>query len=132
MADVPSNAGPLVMVVDDDEDIRTTVSEILEREGYRVVGFGDGRAAMTYLPGRKPPGLILLDLMMPDMNGWQFRAEQVLNPALAAIPVVVITASGPTEDSIDLGVSVLAKPFESDALLAVVRRHLRPGGSQNH
>src|SRR5262245_41578903 len=121
--DAEPTAGPLVMVIDDDEDIRVALVDILESEGYRVVTAGNGRAALGYLSQRELPQLILLDLMMPDVNGWQFRAEQMMNPALASIPVIVITAAGLPNGASDLGAEVISKPFDVHDVVAAVRRH---------
>jgi CheY-like chemotaxis protein len=82
-----------VLVVEDDRDIRESVVEILTDEGYDVSAAGDGRQALDLLETAAPrPNLILLDLMMPVMNGFQFREEQLKRPELAAIPVLVVTA----------------------------------------
>jgi CheY-like chemotaxis protein len=119
-------AGQLVMVIDDDEDIRAGLSGLLEADGFRVVAFGDGKQGLAYLSDGELPCLILLDLMMPVMDGWRFRIEQVMNPALASVPVIVITAGGTAGQGPDLGVEVVAKPFDSAVLMAMVRRHCGP------
>jgi CheY-like chemotaxis protein len=116
-----------ILVVEDDADIREALIGILEDEGYRVDGVGNGREALEHLAAGPRPALILLDLMMPVMNGWQFRAAQKLDPTLADIPVVVISADGNVRqkaDSLD-AVGVLKKPVELDTLLAVVARYCR-------
>jgi CheY-like chemotaxis protein len=82
-----------ILVVEDDLDIRESVVEILEDEGHVVTAAADGREALDRLQiASPPPDLILLDLMMPVMNGYQFREEQLQLPAFAAIPVLVVTA----------------------------------------
>jgi CheY-like chemotaxis protein len=124
--DVAPKSGPLVMVIDDDEDIRASLSGLLEDAGFRVVGFGDGKQGLAYLADGELPCLILLDLMMPVMDGWRFRVEQVMNPALASVPVIVITAGGTAARGADLGVEVVAKPFDAALLMAMVRRHCAP------
>jgi CheY-like chemotaxis protein len=84
-----------VLVIDDDADIRDVLAEVLEENGYTVSTASNGREALERLrAGASPPSFILLDVMMPIMDGWQFRAEQVRDPTLASIPVVVITAVG--------------------------------------
>src|SRR5690242_12282079 len=82
----------LVLVVDDDREIRSALAEVLEDSEYEVLQAANGLEALEHL-GRceLPPFLILLDVMMPKMNGWEFRREQLTRPALAAIPVVVIS-----------------------------------------
>src|SRR5690349_16993945 len=90
--------GRRVLVVDDDADIRETVSLILEDEGYEVQSAQDGAAALGVLRAGPLPDVILLDLMMPVMNGWQFREQQTRDPRLAAIPVVVLSADSSLRD----------------------------------
>jgi DNA-binding response OmpR family regulator len=82
-----------VLVVEDDRDIRESVVEVLQDAGYTVSAAADGRQALDLLAAASPrPDLILLDLMMPVMNGFQFRQEQLKCEELAAIPVLVVTA----------------------------------------
>ena len=114
-----------LMIIDDDDDLRDSLADILADVGYEVAAFGDARKALTALENGLTPFLILLDLMMPGMSGWEFRAAQLENAKLARIPVVVVTAAtsvrveGPT-----LGdVPVVHKPFALDTLLPVVAQH---------
>src|SRR5262245_34872901 len=81
-----------VLIVDDDYDIRATLHEILSDEGYDVASSANGFEALQALRSGTAPCLILLDLMMPVMDGWQFRAQQLSDPTLASIPVVVLSA----------------------------------------
>jgi CheY-like chemotaxis protein len=82
-----------ILVVEDDPDIRESVVEILEDDGHVVTSAGDGREALDVLQSASPaPDLILLDLMMPVMSGYQFREEQLKLPAFASIPVLIVTA----------------------------------------
>lgn len=116
-----------ILVVEDDTDIREALMGVLEEEGYDVVGAGNGREALDALREGPRPALILLDLMMPFMNGWQFRAEQKLDANLSEIPVVVVSADanvGQKAASLE-AVGHLKKPVELDALLAVVARFAR-------
>ena len=113
------------MVVEDDYPIRETLRELLEDEGYRVVPASNGAEALTRLRrAEAPPKLILLDLMMPVMDGWEFRKAIAGDPQLSAIPVIVISA----DHALDRAVSSmrvqgwLAKPFELRQLLAEVGR----------
>src|SRR5262245_15625503 len=112
---------PLIMVIDDDQSIRSALSDLLEGEGYRVLTAADGGQALAHLSMETLPDLILLDLMMPVVDGWRFRAAQMLNPRLASIPVIIITALTPGDRTADLGVDVVRKPFDTHALLSLVR-----------
>src|SRR6185503_16336865 len=84
-----------ILIVEDSLDIQTLLARFLESEGYTVARAANGNIALNLLQSVETlPNLILLDLMMPDMDGFQFRDEQKKNPRLAKIPVVVMTASG--------------------------------------
>lgn len=113
----------VVMLVEDDPDIRAMVSQLLELEGYSVRAFGNGHEALDALRRGERPSLILLDLMMPKMNGWQFRAEQMREPALTSIPVIVLSGDvrGADPGSVRAD-GYLKKPIDLDVLLAAVRR----------
>ncbi|MCU0680953.1 MAG: response regulator [Polyangiaceae bacterium] len=89
MADEPRK----VLVVDDDEDLRESLTALLTLEGFSVEGVCNGREALDYLRTHAPPCVIVLDLMMPVMSGAEFRAEQLRDDALASIPVFVLSAS---------------------------------------
>jgi CheY-like chemotaxis protein len=117
--------GP-VLVVEDDREVRESLVAVLEDAGYSVLSASDGRAALELLRAGPLPSLILLDLMMPVMDGFEFRARQVRDPALAGIPVVVFTAGWyPVELGGQLEASgYLTKPIRVDALLEVVSRFL--------
>lgn len=112
--------GSTVLIVDDEPDIREAVSELLSEEGYEVLGAADGDEALRKARACHP-SLVLLDLMMPGMNGWEFRARQKGDPELATIPVVVVSALGRAA-GVD-AVAYLEKPFELEALLSAVRAH---------
>jgi CheY-like chemotaxis protein len=114
-----------VLVVDDDADIRETIGMLLARHGFPVATACDGADALAQLRAGPHPGLILLDLMMPRMNGEEFRRSQLQEPSLAAIPVVVLSGAGRSQDllqRIDKGVEVLPKPIELSELMDTVRR----------
>jgi CheY-like chemotaxis protein len=82
-----------VLVVEDDRDIRESVVEVLQDAGYTVSAAADGRQALDLMAAASPlPDVVLLDLMMPVMNGFQFRQEQLKREEFAAIPVLVVTA----------------------------------------
>lgn len=112
--------GP-VLVVDDDHDIREMIRMALEYEGYEVVVAEHGRAALEKLSSMSRPCLILLDLMMPVMNGFMFLDAQRADPRLADLPIVVISAYA---HRVPAGVAgFVPKPLDLDVLLAEVRRH---------
>lgn len=122
-----SERSKTILVVDDDLEIRETLRDVLEEEGYRVTLAANGAEALRQLRGLAAvdhPALILLDLMMPEMNGWQFCEEQRKDGALAAIPVVVISAAsiGEKRGSIS-GHTFLKKPIELSRLLDAVEKH---------
>jgi len=118
-------AGPCggILVVDDDPDIRDSLREVLEDEGYEVACVGSGQEALHHLKTTTPqPCVILLDLMMPVMDGWQFRREQKLHPEIAEIPLVVITATGKRPVLIDAAELVM-KPLDLTQLFAAIERY---------
>ena len=114
-----------IMIVEDDRAIRIVLMELLQDEGYEVTCFRNGREALTCLQAsRSQPKLILLDLMMPVMDGWEFCARQQQDPRLATIPVVILSAtSGPGAQEPGLqALAYLAKPIRFDMLLPIVRQ----------
>lgn len=115
-----------VLVVEDDDDVRGACAAFLEGGGYEVVEAADGEQALREL--RVLPDqfcLILLDLFMPNMDGWAFRAEQLRDARLAAIPVVVVSADSQTgQKAAQLGaIAHLQKPIDMDALASLVGTH---------
>jgi CheY-like chemotaxis protein/HPt (histidine-containing phosphotransfer) domain-containing protein len=122
-----TSLSPVILLVEDDDSIREIVSEVLSSRGYEVLTAGNGRIALDVLHRRKDalPRLILLDLMMPDMDGRQFLAERRKEPQLVPIPVIVLTAAGRTQVSPELDVAAwLSKPVELDRLLATVAQYV--------
>lgn len=117
---------PTILVVDDDVSIREFLVELLTEEGYDAEAAANGQEALQKLAASESlPDLILLDLMMPVMSGWQFRIEQLTNPRLAAIPVIAISATtelGKHAQALSVHAH-LAKPFQVPALLEAVARH---------
>ncbi|SRR6266540_5198919 len=116
----------LVFVVDDDEDIREGLMDFLGENGYESVGAADGREALDLLgAGSQRPCVIILDLMMPVMDGRAFREELLRRPDLSAIPVLVISAckdGGDATKDID-ATMYLPKPLDLNALLDAVSVH---------
>jgi CheY-like chemotaxis protein len=113
-----------VLVVDDDPDIRDVLSMALEMDGYAVQVVEHGRAALELLlAGRWLPDVILLDLTMPVMDGWTFRAIQRAYDALPRIPVIVVSAVLEPERHADVlaPAAIIAKPFDLENVLATVQ-----------
>lgn len=117
-----------VLLVDDDAEIRAVVRLILETEGYGVVTAADGAEALRYLRGGERPGMILLDLRMPGMDGRGFREAQRADALLADIPVVIFSGDRDAgQVAASLGTACLLKPIDLERLLDVVERHCAPG-----
>ena len=115
-----------ILVVDDDDDIRETLRQVLADEGYAVDTAMNGLEALNQLrSATPPPSLILLDLMMPVLNGFEFQLAKSRDPLLASIPVIIVSASldarARTRSMHPIG--VLEKPISLEALLASVARH---------
>jgi DNA-binding response OmpR family regulator len=119
-------AAPYVLVVDDDLDIREAVETVLAMHSVTVRTAGDGADALRILRAEPAlPCLILLDLMMPGMNGFEFRAEQLRDPTLRAIPTVILSGGGDLEQkAAALDLPAYKKPIELGILLDLVRPHL--------
>ena len=117
-----------ILVVDDDPDVRDAVADVLADEGYGVTGVGSGREALQHLQQHMRPSLILLDMMMPEMDGWLLRQELKKSPDLASIPIVILSAHGDVRDAaLALGaVDYLRKPLSVDSLLEIAERYCRP------
>ena len=115
-----------ILVVDDQPSICILLADALEQAGYAVVTATSGPAALTYLRQCTTlPRLILLDIAMPRMTGWEFVREQQRTPALAAIPVIVMTALGefgPEAEGAGI-VASLYKPLDLDRLFAYIHDH---------
>jgi CheY-like chemotaxis protein len=110
-----------VLVVEDDYDIRDALKDILDAEGFPCAFACDGLEALDYLRASPPPSLILLDWMMPNCDAPGFRREQLADPKLASIPVVLLTAGSAWEQQSALNVErVLRKPIKLSELIEVV------------
>jgi CheY-like chemotaxis protein len=121
--------GRPVLVIDDDEDVRITVAEVLRDEGYAVLGAASGREALALLHAAAvAPALILLDLMMPGMDGWAFRRAQQEVPTLALVPTFIFSAYDPLPTRTDelAATGWLRKPLSLEDLLALVARFAAP------
>ncbi len=115
-----------LLIVEDDEDSRETLAEILRMEAFRVRAAGNGQEALDDLRREPPPDLILLDLMMPVMDGLQFQYALRLEAELSHIPILVISGdSNLAQEAERIHASgYLLKPIQIDRLLALVRKIL--------
>jgi two-component system, cell cycle sensor histidine kinase and response regulator CckA len=112
----------LVALIEDDDDIREALESLLSHAGYRVLPYASAEHALRDMESGRHPDLILLDLMMPGMNGWQFRVEQRKRPALSDIPVIALSADvSPYAAAIDAN-AYLKKPIDFDRLCTVIEQ----------
>ena len=123
---MPNRGLKRVLIVEDDDAVRAAMAEVLVTEGnYAVSEARDGAEALSQARAQHPD-IILLDLMMPRMSGWQFRDAQIRDPALSIVPVIVVSALEPQKEktaSLDGAVGRLCKPFDIEALLGVLERY---------
>ena len=110
-----------VLHVDDDPDIREAVRSILEEEGYLVTSACNGEEGLRVLDTMDRPCIILLDLMMPVLDGWGFLRQMQRTPAVATIPVAITTAYDTQAAALHL--TVLRKPFVLESLLDTIAHH---------
>lgn len=120
-----------ILTIDDDEDIRSSISERLEMEGFETVWAKNGRVALEYLKATNDtelPDLILLDYMMPIMNGQEFYREKMKIERLAKIPVVVMTAGGNLVNVMDkiesATMGYMSKPMDDETIIKMVSHFL--------
>jgi len=118
--ETPDDAPPKILVVEDDLDLAETVCEILEMSGYRASHATDGGEALQLLRNGGSHDLILLDPMMPRVDGWAFRDAQLRDKKLKDIPVLVLSAVGEIAKPIKAD-GVLRKPVDADALLQAIQ-----------
>jgi len=121
----PERPAAPILIVEDNAEVREGLVALLESEGYRVAEAADGVTALRLLRrGEVQPCLIVLDLRMPRMDGWDFRAEQSSDRRLASIPVVVVSADPLASQAARLGAAaVVPKPADPDRFLELVGRH---------
>lgn len=114
-----------ILIIDDDPVTRESLGDLLEAVGYRVRSAADGMDALSYLRRDGRPQLILCDLMMPRMNGWVFRIEQQHDPALAAIPTVMVSGKEDPEPAASYlsAADHLEKPLDPERLFSIIRRY---------
>lgn len=113
-----------ILIVEDDTDIRETLQTYLELKGYEVTAASDGCEALEALDDGLQPSLILLDLMMPTMDGWEFRSRQLAEPEWANIPVVILTGAHYSAEEADSlqALDILPKPVDIKRMLGHVSR----------
>jgi DNA-binding response OmpR family regulator len=114
-----------VVVVEDDRVIRESMQTLLEDEGYRVLSAGGGREALKLLRSVAPPSMVLVDLMMPDVSGWDLIQEMHADARLSSVPIVIISAMGKALTPVAGVADILHKPFGARRLLSAVVQHSR-------
>ena len=129
MTGTATSSREYILVVEDDKDLRESLCEALELEGYAAVSAENGQAALRHLATGPQPCMILLDLMMPVMDGWTFRQELLKNAACAEIPVIVMTAATPGRAAAVASQAVLYKPLHMGRVIDVVQEHCPDGAS---
>jgi CheY-like chemotaxis protein len=117
----------IILVVEDDEDLRDSLCMLLEAEGFRAVGVVHGLEALEYLQAHAPPCVILLDLMMPVMSGGEFRARQRADALLARVPTIVVSAMDLAHQQVQAmeAAGYLTKPVDPKQLTWAIRQHCR-------
>ena len=112
-----------VLIVEDDADLREMMAQLLSLEGFQTSTVSNGREALQYLAGGDKPEVILLDLMMPVMDGWEFRRKQQSDPDLSGVPVIVLSAIDQTRAADLHAQAFLKKPLDFDRLVRLVRQY---------
>jgi CheY-like chemotaxis protein len=120
-----TGCGPAILIVEDNDGLRELLRDLLEGAGFKVRAAADAVEGLSVLQSGEAVCLILLDLMMPGVSGFQFRAEQRFDPKLRDIPVAVLTgASSPEQYHGNLrAIGYLPKPFDPDQIVELVRQH---------
>ncbi len=121
-----TRTGQTILVVEDNDIARTGLSVILQKAGYRVIAAANGRQALEYFRAARPPDLVLLDMLMPVLDGWHFLDALRRWPRPVHVPIVVATGTILTREWANQHgcVGFLRKPFETSELLAEVKRCL--------
>jgi CheY-like chemotaxis protein len=112
-----------VLIVEDDRDLREMMAQLLTLEGYETATVSNGREALDYLHHTRTPNVILLDLMMPVMDGWEFHRQLEADPAIAPVPVIVLSALDQVRASNIHAAAYLKKPLDFERLLDLVRTY---------
>jgi CheY-like chemotaxis protein len=114
-----------ILIVEDDVDLREMMAQLLTLEGFRAVSVANGKEALQYLASGQSPEVILLDLMMPVMDGWEFRRRQQADPTLSDVPVIVLSALDQSRTRDLHADAFLKKPLDFDRLLELVHEYCR-------
>jgi CheY-like chemotaxis protein len=114
-----------VLIVEDDDDLREMMAQLLSLEGFQAAAVANGQEALEYLRQGTAPDLILLDMMMPVMDGWEFRRRQKSDPSMAEVPVIVFSALDQGRITDISAEAILKKPLDFDRLLELVRMYCR-------
>jgi two-component system response regulator CpxR len=122
MSALNNTADSRILIVDDNQDALSALSSLLQIEGFSVRTAQNGLEALNRMKPDDHISLVLLDLWMPVMDGWEFLRRKRSDPRIAEIPVVVISAV--SSDPLDGVETVLGKPVHLETLLATIRRHL--------
>lgn len=123
MTAMPGWRRRVVLIVEDDHELQSALCDALRDEGYSVDAVSDGVSALRWLRENRTPSLIVMDLWMPGMDGWQLRRQLQAIPSLARIPIVVLSAARAQSADV-LGVAaVLEKPLSVERLLAAIEQH---------
>ncbi|HUE29581.1 MAG TPA: response regulator transcription factor [Verrucomicrobiae bacterium] len=117
-----------VLIIEDDPELRDALRELLSGEGYQVTTAADGQEGLARMGAPPRPGVVVLDLMLPRMDGFEFRVRQLEDPELAGIPVIILSGGADMEHKVArLGVAAsLMKPLDFETLLDCVARCLPP------
>jgi CheY-like chemotaxis protein len=115
----------MVLLVDDDEDLRDSIADLLRQRGYFVETAEDGHQALALIASHHTPCVVLLDLVMPGMDGWKFLGIVQADPQMQSIPIVIASAHAATHAPAGTA-GVLRKPFDLEELFATVERHCGP------
>jgi CheY-like chemotaxis protein len=112
-----------VLIVEDDSDLREMMAQLLTLEGFQSATVANGKEALRYLSSSDTPDVILLDLMMPVMDGWEFRRVQQADPRLSSVPTIVLSALEQNRAADLRPAAFLKKPLDFDRLLQLVREY---------
>jgi CheY-like chemotaxis protein len=128
----PREANPTILLVEDDWDVRDAVTEVLIDAGYDVIVANDGREALQILWFSAPPAALVLDLFLPELNGWQLCGHLKRDLALSHIPVIVMTAAGEYWGYPVPPAMVLRKPIDAGRLIQLLETVTGPDWPTRH